>query len=61
MEKNIYHYKKELMENFYSGGITCPICSDIQNPKGQSKFTMVKVEDYKIKCDICGTIIIFDR
>ena len=40
------------MQNFYSGGINCPICSDIQNPKGQGNFTMVKVEDYKIKCDI---------
>ena len=38
------------MEDFYLGGITCPNCSDIQNPSGQSKFKMVKIDDYKVKC-----------
>ena len=61
MEKKVYHYEKEFMEDFYLGGITCPNCSDIQNPKGQSKFIMVKIDDYKVKCNKCGTYFIFDK
>ncbi len=58
----IYHYKKELAEVWYNGGIICPVCSDIQNPKGQTKFNFIKIDDYKIKCNNkdCETIIIFD-
>ena len=60
MEKKTYHYKKGLIRN---GGITCPICSDIQNPNGQSKFVMIKVgfDDKEVECHICGTKIIFDK